>query len=149
MRAQLHYLLLDGFDPDTGELGLRVRVDSELPGETRFLRLKLHLGRSGDPLQPLRRELQTHVQMPIPPLWDRGLKIVIRAIEDELATPSTSRKAWPVESSPVASQRGPGRSSRSSASSNCASRTDRDTQPNPDRKFSNRVAQRTPCSRLR
>ena len=28
MRAQLHYLLLDGFDPDTGELGLRVRVDA-------------------------------------------------------------------------------------------------------------------------
>jgi hypothetical protein len=97
MRAQLHYLLLDGFDPDTGELGLRVRVDSELPGETRFLRLKLHLGRSGDPLQPLRRELQTHVQMPIPPLWDRGLKIVIRAIEDELATPegrNPARYTW-------------------------------------------------------
>jgi hypothetical protein len=97
MRAQLHYLLLDGFDPDTGELALRVRVDGETEGETRFLRLKLHLGRSGDPLQPLRRELQTHVQMPIPPLWDRGLKIVIRAIEDELAAPegrSASRYAW-------------------------------------------------------
>jgi hypothetical protein len=86
MRAQLQYLLLDGFDPDTGELALRVRVDLDAPDETRFLRLKLHLGRSGDPLQPLRRELQTHVQMPIPPLWDRGLKIIIRAIEDELAT---------------------------------------------------------------
>jgi len=97
MRAQLQYLLLDGFDPDTGELALRVRVDPESPGEPRFLRLRLHLGRSGDPLQPLRRELQTHVQMPIPPLWDRGLKIVIRAIEDELAAPegrSPARYAW-------------------------------------------------------
>jgi tetratricopeptide (TPR) repeat protein len=97
MRAQLQYLLLDGFDPDTGELALRVRVDSEPPEEARFLRLRLHLGRSGDPLQPLRRELQTHVQMPIPPLWDRGLKIVIRAIEDELGAPegrSPSRYTW-------------------------------------------------------
>jgi len=97
MRAQLQYLLLDGFDPDTGELALRVRVDGESPEEARFLRLKLHLGRSGDPLQPLRRELQTHVQMPIPPLWDRGLKIVIRAIEDELEMPegrSSNRYTW-------------------------------------------------------
>jgi len=97
MRAQLHYLLLDGFDPDTGELALRIRVDFEAPGEGRFLRLKLHLGRSGDPLQPLRRELQTHVQMPVPPLWDRGLKIVIRAIEDELSAPegrNPSRYSW-------------------------------------------------------
>jgi hypothetical protein len=97
MRAQLQYLLLDGFDPDTGELALRVRVDGELPGEARFLRLKLHLGRSGDPLQPLRRELQTQVQMPIPPLWDRGLKIVIRAIEDELSAPegrNPARYTW-------------------------------------------------------
>ena len=97
MRAQLQYLLLDEFDPDTGELALRVRVDGESPAEAGFLRLKLHLGRSGDPLQPLRRELQTHVQMPIPPLWDRGLKIIIRAIEDELATPegrSPGRYTW-------------------------------------------------------
>ncbi|MDR3672849.1 MAG: hypothetical protein P4L36_18535 [Holophaga sp.] len=97
MRAQLQYLLLDGFDPDTGELALRVRVDFEAPGEARFLRLRLHLGRSGDPLQPLRRELQTHVQMPIPPLWDRGLKIVIRAIEDELSSPegrNPNRYTW-------------------------------------------------------
>jgi hypothetical protein len=86
MRAHLQYLLLDGFDPDTGELALRVRVETDPPGELRFLRLKLHLGRTGDPLQPLRRELQIHVQMPIPSLWDRGLKIVIRAIEDELAS---------------------------------------------------------------
>ncbi len=97
MRGQLQYLLLDGFDPDTGELALRVRVDGETPAATRFLRLKLHLGRTGDPLQPLRRELQTHVQMPIPPLWDRGLKIVIRAIEDELADPegrNPNRYTW-------------------------------------------------------
>jgi hypothetical protein len=97
MRGQLQYLLLDGFDPDTGELALRVRVDGEPEVDLRFLRLKLHLGRSGDPLQPLRRELQTHVQMPIPPLWDRGLKIVIRAIEDELASPegrNPARYTW-------------------------------------------------------
>jgi len=87
MRAHLQYLLLDGFDPDTGELALRVRVETDPPAELRFLRLKLHLGRTGDPLQPLRRELQTHVQMPVPPLWDRGLKTVIRAIEDELGAP--------------------------------------------------------------
>ena len=97
MRAQLQYLLLDGFDPDTGELALRVRVDGETDDEARFLRLKLHLGRSGDPLQPLRRELQTQVQMPIPNLWDRGLKIIIRAVEDELATPegrNPNRYTW-------------------------------------------------------
>lgn len=96
MRAHLQYLLLDGFDPDTGELALRVRVDGE-PGETRFLRLKLHLGRSEDPLQPLRRELQTHVQMPIPPLWDRGLRVILRAIDDELSAPegrNPNRYAW-------------------------------------------------------
>ncbi|HLO66997.1 MAG TPA: tetratricopeptide repeat protein [Holophaga sp.] len=97
MRAHLQYLLLDGFDPDTGELGLRVRVESEAAADLRYLRLKLHLGRTGDPLQPLRRELQTHVQMPVPPLWDRGLRIVIRAIEDELASKEgrdPNRYAW-------------------------------------------------------
>ena len=97
MSAHLQYLLLDGFDPDTGELALRVRVDSQLGPEAHFLRLKLHLGRTGDTLQPLRRELQTHVQMPIPPLWDRGLKVIIRAIEDELATPegrNAARYTW-------------------------------------------------------
>jgi tetratricopeptide (TPR) repeat protein len=97
MRAHLQYLLLDGFDPDTGELALRIRVDGEAGLEARFLRIKLHLGRSEDPLQPLRRELQTHVQMPIPPLWDRGLKVVIRAIDDELNTPegrNPSRYTW-------------------------------------------------------
>jgi len=97
MRAQLQYLLLDGFDPDTGELALRVRIVADPPGDLRFLRLKLHLGRTGEPLQPLRRELQTHVQMPIPNLWDHGLKIVIRAIEDELDGPdgrNPGRYTW-------------------------------------------------------
>lgn len=84
MRANLKYLLLDGFDPDTGELALRVGLEDTDPD---LLRLKLFLGHSGDPIQPLRRELQTHVQMPIPPLWDKGLKIIIRAIEDELEAP--------------------------------------------------------------
>jgi len=86
MRSHLHYLLLDGFDPDTGELTLRVGAFEEDTREIQVLRLKLHLGRNVDPLQPLRRELQTHVQMPVPPLWDKGLKIIVRAIEDELAT---------------------------------------------------------------
>lgn len=86
MRSHLHYLLLDGFDPDTGELTLRVGAFEEESREAQVLRLKLHLGRNSDPLQPLRRELQTHVQMPVPPLWDKGLKIIVRAIEDELAT---------------------------------------------------------------
>ena len=87
MRAHLGYLLLDGFDPDTGELMLRMGVTQE-NGAPQALRLKLHLGRSGDPLQPLRRELQTHVQMPVPPLWDRGLKTIISALESELAQPN-------------------------------------------------------------
>jgi hypothetical protein len=86
MRSHLHYLLLDGFDPDTGELMLRVGVFQGDSGEPLVLRLKLHLGRNDDALQPLRRELQTHVQMPVPPLWDKGLKTIVRAIEDELAT---------------------------------------------------------------
>ena len=86
MRSHLHYLLLDGFDPDTGELTLRVGAFEEESREAKVLRLKLHLGHNADPLQPLRRELQTHVQMPVPPLWDKGLKIIVRAIEDELAS---------------------------------------------------------------
>jgi tetratricopeptide (TPR) repeat protein len=97
MRSHLHYLLLDGFDPDTGELALRVGAFDEETREAQVLRLKLHLGRNTDPLQPLRRELQTHVQMPVPPLWDKGLKIIVRAIEDELAAePSrdSQRYVW-------------------------------------------------------
>jgi hypothetical protein len=97
MRDHLHYLLMDGFDPDTGELALRVGLTSAAETVPSVLRLKLHLGRSGDPVQPLRRELQTHVQMPIPPTWDKGLKVIIRAIEDELATPqgrNPQRYTW-------------------------------------------------------
>jgi tetratricopeptide (TPR) repeat protein len=86
-RAALRFLLLDGFDPDTGELALRVAYTASEPVGPALLRLKLHLGRAGDPLAPLKRELQNHVQMPLPPLWDRGLKVIIRAVEDELAAP--------------------------------------------------------------
>jgi tetratricopeptide (TPR) repeat protein len=97
MRDHLHYLLLDGFDPETGELALRVGINPRLETGPSVLRLRLFLGRQGDPIQPLRRELQTHVQMPIPPAWDKGLKIIIRAIEDELATPQgrhAQRYVW-------------------------------------------------------
>ena len=98
MRAHLQFLLLDGFDPDTGDLAVRVAfVDEETSQNRQFLRLKLHLGRSGEPMQPLKRELQTHVQMPVPPLWERGLKVIIRAIEDDLAEPQgrePTRYAW-------------------------------------------------------
>ncbi len=97
MRDHLHYLLLDGFDPDTGELTLRVGLASTLESAPAVLRLKLFLGHAGDPIQPLRRELQTHVQMPIPPSWDKGLKVIIRAIEDEISSPAgrdPQRYAW-------------------------------------------------------
>ena len=86
-RPFLRFLLLDGFDPDTGELALRVGIHGGDDIGPQLLRLRLHLGRSGDALQPLRRELQNHVQMPLPPAWDKGLKLVIRAIEDELDGP--------------------------------------------------------------
>jgi len=97
MRDHLHYLLMDGFDPDTGELALRVGWAMATEAAPSVLRLKLGLGRPGDAIQPLRRELQTHVQMPLPPAWDKGLKVIIRAIEDELATPqgrNPQRYAW-------------------------------------------------------
>ena len=97
MRDHLHYLLMDGFDPDTGALAIRIGLTGAAETAPSVLRLKLHLGRSGDPIQPLRRELQTHVQMPIPPTWDKGLKVIIRAIEDELATPegrNPQRYTW-------------------------------------------------------
>ena len=87
MRAHLRYLLLDGFDPETGELALRASAHGGDALGPQLLRLKLHLGRHGDALQPLRRELTNLVQMPLPPLWDRGLKLFIRAIEDELNQP--------------------------------------------------------------
>ena len=87
MRAHLRFLILDDFDPDTGELALRVAFQpSEEPG-LEMIRLRLHLGRAGNALEPLSRELRTHVQMPVPPLWDHGLKTIIHAIEDELAGP--------------------------------------------------------------
>ena len=84
-RPYLRFPLLDGFDPDTGELALRVAVNAGEGLGPQLLRLKLFLGQDGDPLQPLKRELTTHVQMPLPSSWDRGLKLVVRAIEDELA----------------------------------------------------------------
>jgi len=91
MRAQLHFLILDDFDPDTGELALRLAFQPGLEGGEppglELIRLRLHLGRSGNPLEPLIRELRTHVQMPIPPLWEHGLKTIIHAIEEELAGP--------------------------------------------------------------
>ena len=38
MRSHLHYLLLDGFDPDTGELALRVGAFEEESREAQVLR---------------------------------------------------------------------------------------------------------------
>ena len=95
MRPHLRFLLLDGFDPDTGELALRVGFEAGQGPE--LLRIRLHLGRGGDALQPLRRQLSTLVQMPLPPLWDKGLKLILRAIEDDLAGPGgreSGRYLW-------------------------------------------------------
>ena len=86
MRPALGYLILDGFDPDTGELGLRVALrPTGAPLE--MLRVKLHLGRAGEPLDPLRRELRTHAQTSLPPLWEQGLRTVVHALEAELEAP--------------------------------------------------------------
>jgi hypothetical protein len=87
MRAHLRFLILDDFDPDTGELALRVAFQPGPDPGLELLRLRLHLGRAGNPLDPLSRELRTHVQMPLPPLWEHGLKTIIHAIEEELAGP--------------------------------------------------------------
>jgi tetratricopeptide (TPR) repeat protein len=87
MRASLRFLLLDGFDPDTGDLALRVAFQPATDEGLDLLRLRLHLGRSGNPLEPLSRELRTHVQMPVPPLWEQGLKTIIHALEEDLAGP--------------------------------------------------------------
>ena len=87
MRAHLRFLLLDDFDPDTGELALRVAFQPGRDTGLELIRLRLHLGRAGNPLEPLIRELRTHVQMPIPPLWEHGLKTIVHAIEDELGHP--------------------------------------------------------------
>ncbi len=86
MRAALGFLLLDAFDPDTGELTLRVGLEGE-GGDHPVLRVKLHLGRSGDPLDVLKRELRTHAQMALPPLWEHGLRTIIHALEAELEGP--------------------------------------------------------------
>lgn len=87
MRAHLRFLILDDFDPDTGELALRVAFQPGQEPGLELIRLRLHLGRTGNALEPLIRELRTHVQMPMPPLWDFGLKTIIRAIEDDLSNP--------------------------------------------------------------
>jgi len=87
MRTDLDFLLLDGFDPETGELALRAALRPGQADVPRFLRLRLHLGRKGDPLQPLRRELERHARLPLPPLWERGLRLVVHAIEEDMAGP--------------------------------------------------------------
>lgn len=87
MRAHLRFLILDDFDPDTGELALRVAFQPGPDPGLELIRLRLHLGRAGKPLDPLIRELRTHVQMPLPPLWEHGLKTIIHAIEEELGGP--------------------------------------------------------------
>jgi tetratricopeptide (TPR) repeat protein len=87
IRTDLDFLLLDGFDPETGELALRVALKSDEPDVPRFLRMKLHLGRKGDPLQPLKREVSRHVRVPLPPLWERGLRLIVHAVEEDMAGP--------------------------------------------------------------
>ena len=87
MRAHLRFLILDDFDPDTGELALRVAFQPGADAALELLRLRLHLDRSGNPLDPLSRELRTQVQMPMPPLWEHGLRTIIHAVEEELAGP--------------------------------------------------------------
>jgi hypothetical protein len=87
MRAHLRFLILDDFDPDTGELALRLAFQPGPEPGLELIRLRLHLGRSGNPLEPLIRELRTHVQMPLPPLWEHGLKTIVHAIEDDLGGP--------------------------------------------------------------
>lgn len=97
MRAHLRFLILDDFDPDTGELALRVAFQPGPDPGLELIRLRLHLGRAGNPLDPLIRELRTHVQMPLPPLWEHGLKTIIHAIEEELGGPdgrSALRYLW-------------------------------------------------------
>ena len=97
MRAHLRFLILDDFDPDTGELALRVAFQPGPDPGLELIRLRLHLGRAGNPLEPLIRELRTHVQMPLPPLWEHGLKTIIHAIEEELSGPdgrSSLRYLW-------------------------------------------------------
>lgn len=87
MRAHLRFLILDDFDPDTGELALRVAFQPGADPGLELIRIRLHLGRAGNSMEPLTRELRTHVQMPLPPLWEHGLKTIIHAIEEELRGP--------------------------------------------------------------
>lgn len=87
MRAHLRFLILDDFDPDTGELAMRIAFQPGAEPGLELIRLRLHLGRGGSPLDALSRELRTHVQMPVPPLWQDGLKTIIHAIEEDLAGP--------------------------------------------------------------
>ena len=97
MRAHLRFLILDDFDPDTGELALRMAFQPGAEPGLELIRLRLHLGRPGNPLDPLSRELRTQVQMPVPPLWEHGLKTIIHAVEEELSGPQgrqTLRYLW-------------------------------------------------------
>lgn len=87
MRAHLRFLILDDFDPDTGELSLRVAFQPGTEPGLELLRLRLHLGRAGNPMDALSRELRTQVQMPVPTLWEHGLKTIIHAIEEDLGGP--------------------------------------------------------------
>ncbi len=84
MRAHLRFLILDEFDPDTGELALRLAFQPGADPGLELIRLRLHLGRAGNSLEPLIRELRTHVQMPLPTLWEHGLKTIVHAIEEDL-----------------------------------------------------------------
>lgn len=97
MRPALGYLLLDGFDPETGELALRAALRGAGEARLEMLRVKLHLGRAGEPLDPLRRELRTHAQTSLPPLWEQGLRTIVHALESELEGPggrSALRYLW-------------------------------------------------------
>jgi hypothetical protein len=87
MAATVDFLLMDGFDPSTGDLALRVGIKQSQDDGPRFLRLKLSLGHDKDPLIPLRRELSTHLRTQLPPLWEQGVKLIIHAIESDLAGP--------------------------------------------------------------
>lgn len=87
MRPALGFLILDGFDPETGELSLRVALQPAEAGNLEMVRIRLHLGRAGEPLDPLRRELRTHAQTWLPPLWEQGLRTIVHALESELAGP--------------------------------------------------------------
>jgi len=89
----LDFILFDGFDPESGELALRIAVVQDAGDGPRFLRLKLQLGGSGDPLQPIRKELASHLRSALPPLWERGIKLVIQAIEADLVRPNGSNPA--------------------------------------------------------